>query len=219
MPGGHLPSPIHPNKDPLVITWVLEAHHLPPGMASGPSLVDIPVEILYMARSFLTNRDMKSLRLTCKYLSNTVPLNFSRVFLSANPLDIEVFRAVADHPTLRHQVQEIIWDDARFVSEPWSRWSELGECDREVLMEWSNHHEAPFWFVYRCRENIISMRARKTSDIERPAHASLERQLKALLPIKQCYDHYVRLKKQQDEVVISGADKDAFVYGLIAFRK
>ncbi|KAJ5991543.1 hypothetical protein N7522_011750 [Penicillium canescens] len=61
------------------------------------------------------------------------------------------------------------------------------------------------------------MRARKTSDIERPAHASLESQLKALLPIKQCYNHYTRLKKQQDEVLISGADKDAFVYGLDRF--
>lgn len=187
-------------------------------MAShGPSLVDISVDILYMVRSFLTNRDVKSLRLTCKYLNNTVPLSFSRVFLSANPLDIEVFRAVADHPTLRHQIKEIIWDDARFVSEPWSLWTELADYDQEMLTEWSDHHEAPFWFVYRCRENIISMRARKTSDIERPAHASLERQLKALLPIKQCYDHYTKLKKLQDEVLKSGADKYAFVYGLNRF--
>jgi hypothetical protein len=48
---------------------------------------------------------------------NLVPLTFSRVFLSVNPLVIEVFRAVADHPVLRHQITDIIWDDARFVSD------------------------------------------------------------------------------------------------------
>jgi hypothetical protein len=172
-----------------------------------------------MIRSCLTNRDLKSLRLTCKYLNDTVPLKFSRVFLSANPLDIQVFRAIADHPILRHQIDEIIWDDARFVSEPWSNWSELADYDQEMLTENNEHHGAPFWFVYRCRENIISMRARKISDIERPAHVSLERQLRALLPIRQCYEHYVKLKEQQDKVLKSGADKDAFVYGLSRFPK
>lgn len=42
----------------------------------------------------------------------------SRVFLSANPLNIEVFHAVADHPKFRHQVTEIIWDEARFIAAP-----------------------------------------------------------------------------------------------------
>jgi hypothetical protein len=40
------------------------------------------------------------------------------VFLSAKPLDIEVFHAIADHPQFWHQIKEIIWDDARFVSTP-----------------------------------------------------------------------------------------------------
>lgn len=62
--------------------------------------------------------DRKRLRLTCKVLSDVTPLRLSRVFLSPNPLDIEVFHAIADHPQFRHQIKEIIWDDARFVSTP-----------------------------------------------------------------------------------------------------
>lgn len=73
-----------------------------------PWLADVPLEILLLILSSLTNRDRKSLRLTCKVLHNTIPLCFSRVFLSLNPVDIEVFRAVADHPKFRHQVTEII---------------------------------------------------------------------------------------------------------------
>jgi hypothetical protein len=52
--------------------------------------------------------------LTCKVLGDITPLSFSRVFLSANSLDIEVFRAIADY-SFRHGITEIIWDDARLI--------------------------------------------------------------------------------------------------------
>jgi hypothetical protein len=61
-------------------------------------------------------------------------------------------------------------------------------------MEENESHEVPFWFVYKCRLNIIGMRARKTADGERPAHVSLERQVRALLPVKECYEHYTEMK-------------------------
>lgn len=54
-------------------------------------------------------------RQTCKALEILVPLRLSRVFTSANPLDIKVFHAIADHAKLRKQVTEIVWDEARFT--------------------------------------------------------------------------------------------------------
>ncbi|KAJ5391005.1 uncharacterized protein N7496_002073, partial [Penicillium cataractarum] len=56
---------------------------------------------------------------TSKTLGEISPFSSSsRVFLSANSLNIQVFRAVADHPKFRHDIREIIWDDARFMSAP-----------------------------------------------------------------------------------------------------
>jgi hypothetical protein len=70
-----------------------------------PWLAVILPEIRLLILSFLTNCDRKRLRLTCKVLSDVTPLCLSRVFLSANPLDIEVFHAIADHPHFRHQIK------------------------------------------------------------------------------------------------------------------
>lgn len=83
-------------------------------MAPGSSrLLKLPPEISSTIPSHLSNRDIKSLRLTCKALCALSPLRLDRVFLSANPRNIEVFRAIADHSVLREGVVEIIWDDAR----------------------------------------------------------------------------------------------------------
>lgn len=49
---------------------------------------------------------------------NSVELRLQRVFLSVNPLNIKVFRAIADHEKFRHKIVEIVWDDARFARGP-----------------------------------------------------------------------------------------------------
>lgn len=83
-------------------------------MATVPTrLLQLPPETTSTILSNLTNRDIKSLRLTCKALCTISPLRLDRVFLSANPRNIEVLRAVADHEVLRKGVVEIIWDDTR----------------------------------------------------------------------------------------------------------
>lgn len=83
-------------------------------MASESSrLLQLPPEVSTTIPPYLTNRDIKSLRLTCEALCAISPLRLDRVFLSANPRNIEVLRAVADHQVFRERVVEIIWDDAR----------------------------------------------------------------------------------------------------------
>ncbi|KAJ5576480.1 hypothetical protein N7535_003406 [Penicillium sp. DV-2018c] len=78
----------------------------------------LPLELWSCIESHLSNTDIKSLRLTCKQFNNTVSLRLNRVFLSANPLNIEVFRNIASHDKFRHKVNEIIWDEARLQRGP-----------------------------------------------------------------------------------------------------
>jgi hypothetical protein len=70
----------------------------------------LPFELWSCIAGYLTNADVKSLRLTCAQFNNAVPLRIDRVFLSANPLNIEVFRKIASHKKFRHSVNEVIRD-------------------------------------------------------------------------------------------------------------
>lgn len=78
-------------------------------------LLKLPKELLDAVTSQLANIDIKRLRGVNRAARDIVPLRLQRVFLSANPLNIEVFRAIADHEGFRKNVTEIVWDDARLV--------------------------------------------------------------------------------------------------------
>ncbi|KAJ5894810.1 hypothetical protein N7495_006501 [Penicillium taxi] len=117
-----------------------------PPLTISPGLLQLPAEILLLVASFLPNRDLKSLRLASKLLGETMPLSFSRVFLSANSLDIKVLRSVANHPVFRKQVTETIWDDARFVSAPVSWEDYKPYIDRRDL-QINDEEGCPKWFL------------------------------------------------------------------------
>jgi hypothetical protein len=145
-----------------------------------PWLAKIPPEILSLILPPITNRDRKSLRLTCKVLGDITPLSFSRVFLSANSLDIEVFRAIADY-SFRHGITEIIWDDARFDPHPFlvkDKWPATTEHKHRL---WNGL--CPVSFAEACEENIKEMRHRKGFDSNHPHHASRQEQVKAQMSL------------------------------------
>ncbi|TQV93220.1 Cyclin-like F-box [Cordyceps javanica] len=74
-----------------------------------PPLLRFPSEILAAICSHLPNRDIKALRLAAgPALCHAVPPRFARVFLSPDPTNLAVFRAVAAHPTFRLAVREIV---------------------------------------------------------------------------------------------------------------
>ncbi|KAK7723628.1 hypothetical protein SLS57_004442 [Botryosphaeria dothidea] len=79
---------------------------------SLPPILHLPVELLSQITACLPNSSIKSLRLTCRFLSNACPFRLSRIFLSPHPTNISVFLEIAAHPTLRTRIKEIIWDDA-----------------------------------------------------------------------------------------------------------
>ncbi|KAJ5214408.1 hypothetical protein N7449_001577 [Penicillium cf. viridicatum] len=103
-------------------------------MTSIGQSIALPLELWREITSHLPNRDIKSMRLASKQFSNAVELRLQRVLLSANPLNIEVFRAVADHEKFRHQVTEIVWDDARLPRGPRTR-SRLPGWENEMVSD------------------------------------------------------------------------------------
>jgi hypothetical protein len=166
----------------------------------------LPNELVAEVVAYLPNRDVKSLRLSCKILGQVAgPRLFRRVFLSANLLNIKVFRAIADHDGFRRGVVDIIWDDTRLVSE--MPVDEDQEYFAESLMAKfeipiKDVTNVPQWFVGMCLWNFDHLRIRPGSFD---------------LPLKVSWAYYRRLLRQQKDVLDSGADVEALRYGLEHF--
>ncbi|OOQ91233.1 hypothetical protein PEBR_01490 [Penicillium brasilianum] len=157
--------------------------------------------------------DFKSLRLTCKALGEISPFSSSRMFLSASSLNIQVFRAVADHPKFRPEIREIIWDDARFVLAPLT-WESLHLSIDPELMEIDAKEGCPVWFTEECKANRYRMKHRKYCDVDRPDHIARQHKMDAQMPLKACWKYYQELWDNQTFVIGSEDDEKAFLYGL-----
>ncbi|KAJ5109960.1 hypothetical protein N7532_002605 [Penicillium argentinense] len=206
------------------------------------SLPELPPELWGYISSHLSHTDIKSFRLACSQFNNAVFLRLDRVFLSANPLNIEVFCKVASHDKLRHQVTEIIWDEACLTRGP-PRTPETHE-GHELLSdedepdnnrEWAEHysefyqeellerHEdeeengCPNWFKEACEKNIDILKSRKNRDVDRPDHLERREQILAQPPLSECWGHYQHLLNQQKDVIADNSDLQAFLYGVKQF--
>ncbi|KAJ5198009.1 uncharacterized protein N7498_007126 [Penicillium cinerascens] len=158
-------------------------------------------------------KDTKSLRLTCKTLGEITPFSLSRVFLSANSLNIQVFRAIADHPKFRQEITEIIWDDASFVSAPLI-WEDIYPITDPQSLETNPNEGCPNWFVDGCEENRYMMKRRKYHNVDRPKN-----QMDSQMPLKACWEYYSQILNDQTTVIESKEDEKAFLYGLERFPR
>jgi hypothetical protein len=181
-----------------------------------PQFLRIPPELIASITSYLPNSAIKNLRLTCRTLRDGAILRLNRVFLSANPRNVEVLRAIADHETLRHKISEIIWDDAQLV--------DYIDNDDDNFDPLIGHPSptltppgCPAWFARACSWNVDELKRRKGQDGDLPVHIARKQQVDAQLPLDIAWDHYQQLLIQQDEVRTSGADAEAFRYGLDRF--
>ncbi|PNP38492.1 hypothetical protein TGAMA5MH_09573 [Trichoderma gamsii] len=169
-------------------------------------LTRLPKELLDAISRCLTGKDIKNLRLASKLFSD-IPLPLSRVFISANPIDIEVFRFIADHETYRHGVKEIIWDEARFGNP-------RSGCEGYEL----ESREAPCEYRHACKENMHEILNRRAMyAIHFPFEKAIDEQVKAQMPVFESWLLYCEYADQQNEVLQNGSDIKAFEYGLERF--
>ncbi|KAJ5547206.1 hypothetical protein N7494_004791 [Penicillium frequentans] len=179
-------------------------------------VANLPVEVILLICADLPNSDIKSLRLTCTRISHIAQLRLTRVFLSADPTNIRVFRAIADHERYRKQIKEIVYDDARLTY--WRMSSRTGfekpRWEETVAMSTEG---CPDWFAKVCHQNIAHLAIRKGQDIDLPHHIMRANQVNAQLPLGICWQYYKNLVQQQHEVLISKQHEEAFLYGLTRF--
>ncbi|KAH7127777.1 hypothetical protein B0J13DRAFT_453611 [Dactylonectria estremocensis] len=133
----------------------------PPLPTARPTqLIDLPTELHALITCHLVNQDLKNLRLTCHLFGDSVHLRIDRVFLSTNPLDVSVCRAVADHEFYRTRVVELIWDEARLTLPP--------EPPRAYWCQCQRQHIEPFWkewYNEECQKNRTYTKNRKGTDL------------------------------------------------------
>ena len=180
-------------------------------MASS-GLTQLPAELLALVISHLPNRDVKSLRLTCRLFHAVAKLRLNRVFLSANPRDVQVFRAIADHDTFRKAITEIIWDDA-VVRDTRTDRDEYHPADEYDEKEEEEVPGVPLWFSRACNDNNFELGARYHDDhLDRPKRA-----IAAQLPLQDSWAHFRKWRREQQDVISSGADVAALRHGLARF--
>ncbi|KXH45221.1 hypothetical protein CNYM01_12828 [Colletotrichum nymphaeae SA-01] len=188
-----------------------------------------PLEICALVLSHLDNCDLKALRSTCNKLANLVRLHlrFKRAFISASPLNVQVFRAIANDDIFRRDVREIIWDDARYETPPPSdpRMRHLYEdlYDSEDEGDGNDGDDrpekpprgVPFWYFRHCKDNIEYLEIRRDKDSGTlPQHLETAKQLQAQLPLDVAYTHYQKLLAEQNNVLSTSADVAALEWVL-----
>ncbi|PNP57803.1 hypothetical protein THARTR1_01961 [Trichoderma harzianum] len=213
-------QPIHPTS------FQLPKPDLEPSSESPCLLTGLPRELLLDIVSRLENSDIKNLRLSCKLLASTAALRIHRVFLSANPLNVNVFRAIADHEQYRHGVTDIVYDDARL---PRSAFEAYAIRQPEMLLPsdplnlWQPEFQPTAqeadeeWFQNARKENLreISCHDSHTNgQWDSPARTA---QAESQMSYLASWVYYQDLVRQQDEVIASGSDEEAFLYGLRRF--
>lgn len=159
-------------------------------------LLQLPQELRNSIYSHLDNGDAKSLRATCSAMGRDVPLRLTRVFLSANSLNIDVFRAVANHEEFRHSVTEIVWDDSRLYTRP-----DLEGGWSGSYYTWPEPDEpatCPLWFQRRSMNTWYS-------------------DPRLSLGWQESWDLYKSLIQDQEQIIASNVDIDTFKFGLESF--
>src|SRR6478752_4192404 len=191
-------------------------------MATSIALQALPSELIGAICRLLPNRDIKSLRLTCRYWRQNSLLRFDRVFISASPRNVEVLFAVANHDIFRHRAKEIMWDDAvlELVSSKegdgpcgYSSYETDRDADSEEKGRISRH------FVRLCRDSMFdgTLRLRDKTKEEREKY--MKGQMNDLLPSRESLAYYSRLLQEQSDILESGDDEAALRYAVQRFPR
>ena len=173
----------------------------------------LPPKIVKIIVDQVPNSTIKNLRLTSRYYSETAALRLNRVFISANPRNVEVFAAIANHEVFRAQITEIIWDDALLYVRPephnevegdygsdddYEGCEDEDECDEDGI-DWRG--DVPGWFRKACRQNIFDMKWCRDEDVDRPSLVAREQQMSEQMPMEEAWAYYQELLQQQRDAL------------------
>jgi hypothetical protein len=195
----------------------------PGDITLSPAFQALPSELVGVICGLLSNSDIKSLRLTCRYLRDKSPLRFDRVFISANPRNIEVLLSISNHDVFRHRVKEIVWDDAVLKSIPDNSDGPCGYSADENDPDDYAANEDKEWisrdFVRICKESIFLTKSRLIEKNKYQGENEQQRQFDKLMPSRDSLTYWNFLLQQQEEVIESGADETAFRYAVQRFPR
>ncbi|RAH84563.1 hypothetical protein BO86DRAFT_396817 [Aspergillus japonicus CBS 114.51] len=161
-------------------------------------LLSLPSGVLHLIISTLSNREIKSLCSTCRLLCDVARRRLSRVFLSANPLDI--------------WDDALLFDDPTAESDPYDFDAVIGSDDDK---EESN--SCPKWLAAICKNNLDKRPVRMDRNKDGWYNAECAAQQDTRPSLWICWQYYQNLLVQQAEVVVRQSDAEALVYGLQHF--
>jgi hypothetical protein len=191
--------------------------------AESPShispMLRLPPEIIKTIVDQVPNSTIKNLRLTCRFYLETVALRLDRVFISANPRNVEVFTAIANHDAFRAKITEIIWDDALLYVRPVPRSAVEAyygsdddyqdyveesddECDKNGI-NWRGN--VPRWFRKACRDNVFFLKEKRDKYLNRPDLVARAQQACEQMPMEEAWAYYQQLVQQQRDILDSNA--------------
>ncbi|CAF9915449.1 hypothetical protein IMSHALPRED_002608 [Imshaugia aleurites] len=76
----------------------------------------LPNEVVDAILESLGRRDLKSARLVCKtWCSCASPFLFDKTYVAPNRVDLEVFKAITQHPILSKCIRQLVYDCCEFV--------------------------------------------------------------------------------------------------------
>ena len=177
-------------------------------------LSNLPVELQIFICLYLTNYDIKNLRLANKSLCSVAKLRLYRVFLSANPRNVEVFRAIAGHEIFRKEIVEIIWDDA-LLSGSYADLDVQPDHEHQYVDRFededSSDDAVPDWVLEDCDRNHDDLIERRLwRDESCPEHVLRYEEVDSEMSCGIAWNHYQGLLQQQRVILNSGADVVAF---------
>ncbi|KFY89739.1 hypothetical protein V500_05528 [Pseudogymnoascus sp. VKM F-4518 (FW-2643)] len=161
----------------------------------------LPPKIVKIIVDQVPNSTIKNLRLTCRFYSETVALRLDRVFISANPRNVEVFTAIANHEAFRAKITEIIWDNALPYVRPEPHNEAEGDYGSDDDYEGCEDEDEDDG----SDEDGIDWRGEGPG----PSLVAREQQMSEQMPMEEAWEHYQELLQQQRDVLDSKAHIDA----------
>lgn len=184
--------------------------------ANGITFESLPREVHALVQSSLPPIDVKNTRLTSSTCSRVYHLHYQNVYLSASSRDITVLRAIADSPSHRNDVEELVWDDARLATKP-QRFDPYSNDDGDDSDDEAADGACPGWFRRGCERSLQDLKDTPCLDGPLPQHLRKRTLLRPAWDLDQCWEFYKVLLADQEEVLQSGSDIEALRYALQQF--